>query len=203
MLKSLSACSERLFLFTFMQNEKFAMKNLIAIIMFLSIIPVAMAQPASGNAQKNMLEQARAMGDAFVAGKYEEFARYTHPTIEIMMGGKEKLVAEIIRSFEEIKAEGVSFVKAEYGAPAPMLVYEGQLQCTIPQMISLKVDGGVVTANSVLIAVSMDNGSNWYFLDPTGNDIATMRKVVPTLSPKLVIPVSVDPAFEPDENAKP
>ena len=65
-------------------------------------------------------------------------------------------------------------------------------------MIEMEVDGGTVTANAVLIAVSMDNGANWYFIDPTGNDIATMRKIIPTLSPSLKIPVSVEPSYSED-----
>lgn len=171
------------------------MKQLLLIIALISILPAACAQPGNEDIKILLLQQADKMGNAFVTADYPAFAEFTHPTIVIMMGGKEKMTAEIQRSFELIKSDGVKFEKVTYGIPSKMIQFEGQLQCTIPQMIDMKVKEGTVTANSVLIAVSMDNGENWYFVDPTGNDIATMRKVIPTLSPALTIPVSIDPSF--------
>lgn len=175
------------------------MKKTLLLFAFLLTIPVTQAQSSNNDIETVILKEADKMGKAFVAGEYEEFAKYTHPTIVTMMGGKEKMIAEIARSFNQIKSEGVAFNKVSYGVPSEIIQYEGQLQCTLPQMIEMEVDGGIVKANAVLIALSMDNGVNWYFIDPTGNDITTMRKIIPTLSPALKIPVNVNPAYTEDK----
>ena len=171
------------------------MKKILLLFTLLLAIPAVNGQPANGDIDSVILQQADKMGKAFVAGEYDAFAKFTHPTIVTMMGGKEKMISEIARNFDQIKTEGVSFQNVSYGEPSQIIQYEGQLQCTLPQMIEMKVNDGTVTANAVLIAVSMDNGINWFFIDPTGNDITTMRKIIPTLSPKLNIPVSVEPSY--------
>ncbi|WP_297332996.1 hypothetical protein [Flavobacterium sp.] len=171
----------------------------ILIIMIVLLTGLSYAQPAKAELDAAVLSQANAMGKAFIEGRYEDFAQYTHPTIEIMVGSKERLVSEIKRTFEQLKSEGVSFTDISYGAPSEALLYEGQLQCTLPQMIEMKVESGTVTSSSILIAVSMDNGKSWFFIDPGDQDINTMRKIIPTLSPKLQLPGGLEPGFEPKE----
>ncbi len=175
------------------------MKKTLLLFVLLLATPIIKAQPTNGDVETMLLKQADKMGKAFVAGEYEEFAKFTHPTIVIMMGGKKKMITEIARSFDLIKKDGVNFESMSYGTPSEIIQYEGQLQCTLPQIIEMKVGTETVTANAITIAVSMDNGANWYFIDPTGNDITTMRKIIPTLSPALKIPVSVDPAYSEDK----
>ncbi|AXG74903.1 hypothetical protein DVK85_11965 [Flavobacterium arcticum] len=175
------------------------MKKILLLFTFLLSVTTIQAQSENDNIDTVILTEADKMGKAFVAAEYAVFAKFTHPTIVTMMGGEEKMISEIARSFDLIKEDGVSFEDISYGVPSEIIQYEGQLQCTLPQMIEMKVDGGTVTANAVLIAVSMDNGVNWYFIDPTGNDIATMRKIIPTLSPLLKIPVSVEPTYSKDK----
>lgn len=165
----------------------------------LLVAGLSYAQPPKAELDAAVLAQANAMGKAFIEARYEDFSGYTHPTIEIMMGGKQKLVSEVRRSFEQLKSEGVSFTDISYGAPSEALVYEGQLQCTLPQIIEMEVESGTVTTSTILIAVSMDNGKSWYFIDPGDQDINTMRKIIPTLSPKLQLPGGLDPGFEPNE----
>jgi hypothetical protein len=198
MIKSLLASLKGFFYLLLYKFKKFAMKKftLIIILMFTA---VTYAQPAKAELDAAVLSKANAMGKAFIEGRYKDFAQYTHPTIEIMIGSKERLISEIERTFEQLKSEGVSFVNISYGVPSQALLYEGQLQCTLPQMIEMKVESGTVTTNSILIAVSMDNGESWYFIDPGDQDIKTMRKIIPTLSPKLELPGGLEPGFEPNE----
>lgn len=168
----------------------------ILLLLLLAPVFICKAQSTNGDIDIIILEQANKMGDAFVSGNYEEFASYSHPTVVLMMGGKEHMVSEIERSFGLLTEDGITFTDASYGEPSEIILYEGQMQCTLQQMIEMETPNGNVTANSMLIAVSMDNGDNWYFIDPTGNDITTMRKVIPTLSPMLDIPVKMEPSYE-------
>ncbi|QYJ67520.1 hypothetical protein [Flavobacterium litorale] len=169
------------------------MKKILLLLIVLLSVPTVKAQSGNGAMDAVILEQANKMGNAFIAGEYDTFGGYAHPTIVTMMGGKEKMVAEIMRSFELIKSKGVAFTAINYGKPTEIIQYEGQLQCTLSQTIKMDTDGGKVDAEAILIAVSMDNGENWYFIDPTGNSIDTMRKIIPTLSRSLKIPEGTPP----------
>ncbi|OIQ20209.1 MAG: hypothetical protein BM557_05950 [Flavobacterium sp. MedPE-SWcel] len=162
------------------------MKKILSLVLLLSVA-IIHAQSTDDKINNILLQQASEMGKSFINGDYPTFAKFTHPTIVTMMGGEEKLIAEAARSFDLIKSEGVIFVSADYKNPSAIITHEDQLQCTLFQSIKMNAGGETVTADATLIAVSMDNGENWYFIDPTGNDITTMRKMIPTLSPSLKI----------------
>lgn len=164
-------------------------------------------------AQKNeytqaILLQADKMGRAFITKDYEAFIKYSHPTTVVMMGGEENMLEYIKTNFGQIEAEGVTFLNVNFGAPTEIIPVQNkdlnilELQCTLPQMVEMKVPGGQLTASTTLIAVSRDNGLNWYFIDTSGNDIITMRKIIPTLSPDIVLPEQHEPSFIADEPAE-
>lgn len=176
------------------------MKTKILYLLLFALSYSANAQSVNGDIDTVILQEADKMGMAFINKDYAAFAKYTHPSIIIMMGGEEKMLSEITRSFTAFEQEGVIFKNVSFGSPSKIIVTEkNEFQCTIPQMIEMKVNGGTLTANTTLIAVSRDNGKNWYFADATGNDITTMRKLIPTLSPKLVIEKSPEPSFQEDK----
>lgn len=159
------------------------------------------------NAQKKdlklvMLEQANTMGNLFIAKDYAAFAKYSHPTMIEMMGGEEKMLEYIKANFEQLEKEGVTFQKITFGEPSKILTvkYEDkeELQATMPQMIEMKIPGGIFTANATLICLSRDKGRNWYFIDTSGNDLTSMRKLIPSLSKELVIPDAQEPSFVED-----
>ncbi len=175
------------------------MKTKILFLLIAALPFVMKAQSVNGDIDTVILTEADKMGTAFINKDYAAFAKYTHPTIIIMMGGEEKMLSEITRSFKAFEEEGVAFKNVSFGTPSKIIVAEkNELQCTVPQMIEMKVNGGSITANTTLIAVSRDEGKSWYFADATGNDIETMRKIIPTLSPKLVIEKSPEPSFQED-----
>ena len=59
--------------------------------------------------------------------------------------------------------------------------------------------GGKISTSSTLIGISDDKGKTWTFIDAAGKDLATLRKVIPNLSDKLVIPKMQQPQFVMDK----
>ena len=49
----------------------------------------------------------------------------------------------------------------------------GELQCTLPQTIVMKVPNGKLVTKSTLIDVSKDMGRKWFFIDCLGRNIKT------------------------------
>jgi len=143
------------------------------------------------------------MGKYFIAKDYKNFVKYTHPTTMGLMGGEEITIQLMKDGFGALEAEGVTFNNISFTAPTKILTHEEELQCTLTQMIEMKVVGGTLTVFATLVAVSQDDGKNWYFADTAGNDLATMRKLIPGLSPKLIIPEAMEPSFVDDPEIKP
>ncbi|AWH86693.1 hypothetical protein HYN59_16970 [Flavobacterium album] len=158
----------------------------------------ARSQGVNGALDNVILTQADAMGKAFIAKDYAAFVKYSHPTVVQMMGGKAKMAEDTKKSFEEFEAEGVVFVNVTFGPPSKILVVGGEMQCTFNEMIEMRIPGGKLTAFTNVIAISNDNGANWYFIDCSENNAQAMRKLIPSLSPELILPEPIGPAFEED-----
>jgi hypothetical protein len=173
-------------------------KFLTILFVFLSALTAHAQDSANGPMDKVILDQANIMGKHFIAKDYAAFAKFTHPSTVALLGGEEKMLDEIKKSFAALEAEEVTFLNINFTAPSQIIVYQNELQCTLRQMIEMKVVGGTMTVFATVIAVSRDGGKNWYFADTAGNDIKNMRKLIPTLSPDLVIPETLEPGFVPD-----
>lgn len=171
-------------------------RNILTFITFICILFTAKAQ--TKDLTVGMLKQAKDMSKLFLAKDYAAFSKYTHPNVVKSMGGDKNMVTTLKKSFEEIEADGITFLTIDFGTPSEMLTVGDELQCTVPQMIEMKVPGGKVTANTTLIALSPDKGAHWYFIDVASNNLATMKQLIPSLSDSLVLPTPTDASFEAD-----
>jgi hypothetical protein len=72
----------------------------------------------------------------------------------------------------------------------------GQIQCTLKEVIEMRVSGGKLIATSTLIGISDDNGDTWYFLDANSKSLETLKKGFPNLSDKLKFVESEKPIFK-------
>jgi len=179
-------------------------KNFILLFLSLFIMTIAHSQEsANGPMDKTILEQADHMGRLFIAKDYAAFIKYTHPAVLAQMGGEEKLLQTVKESFSALEAEGVTFLNVTFTAPSLVVVHDNELQCTLSQAIEMKVVGGTMTVYATLIAVSRDGGKNWYFVDTAGNDLQNMGRLISNLSPALVLPEAMEPAFVNDPEVKP
>lgn len=173
------------------------MREILLLFCLMAVI-AAHSQGVNGAMDSVILTQADAMGKAFIAKDYSSFVKYSHPTVVQMMGGKAKMVEDTKKSFEEFEAEGVVFLNVTFGPPSKIVLAEGEMQCTFTEMIEMRIPGGKLTAFTNVIAVSNDNGATWYFIDCSENNAQAMRKLIPSLSPDLVLPEPIGPAFEED-----
>lgn len=175
---------------------------LVFLITLTAAFKISAQDSVNGSLDVVILEQANTMGRYFIAKDYEAFAKFTHPATVELIGGEAILLQQLKEAFGALEDEGVTFLKISFTAPSQIITYNGELQCTLTQIIEMKVTGGVMTAFSALIAVSRNGGKNWYFADTAGNDLKNMRKLITTLSPNLVLPEPMEPGFVPDPEEK-
>ena len=129
-----------------------------------------------------ILTNANQMAAGLINGDVRLVATYTHPTIVQLMGGADKMETAMKKSGANVKIVDVTF-----GKPSAVITSGKELQCVVPQRITVQLPQGSMKSNSSLIAFSFDNGRNWVFAD-TSPGIEKMRKAIPNISPKLVIP---------------
>jgi len=168
----------------------------IATIFFLSLFLTACnGQTKNIEYSKTIKEQAEMMGKFLLKKDFMSFCNYTYPKIIEMMGGRQKMIEVMEKGSKEMLSEGTDFLSVAFGEPSKIITIGNELQCTVPQTIEMKVPKGRLITKSTLIAISIDNGKNWYFLDTSGNDIQTMKRALPNLSGELIIPEKTQPTF--------
>jgi hypothetical protein len=141
----------------------------------------------------NLKLQSLKMGSAFVSGDYKTFANYTYPLILKSMGGTAKMAAVLTKNTNDMKAQGMSFSNITFDEPSKIVKSGKELQATIVQHAEIKLPQGRLVSTSTLIAVSIDNGVNWTFIDTSNKDMATLRKALPNLNPSITIPLQKPP----------
>jgi len=143
--------------------------------------------------------QAMDMAKALVKNDFVAFAEFVHPSIIAYTGGREKLKSNIDSAASAMKQFGVQFKKILIGNPGPIIEYKGQLQSVVPQTTTMQSILGDLEAETSLIAISMDKGKRWYFIDTNVYKADNLKKVLPDLSPTLQIPPQKQPKFTPKQ----
>lgn len=146
-------------------------------------------------AQNDIQQQANAMGEALLKKDYLNFVVFTYPKLLKEMGGKEKMAASIQQQMEQMEQKGTQVIGLKYGTPSSIIKQKDELQCTIPQTMTLKVKEGKIMAQSTLIAISQDKGAHWFFVDAGERDMATIRASLPNVSKLLTLPTPEPPKF--------
>ncbi len=173
------------------------MKYLFFFFMLATLTITAFAQTASQIIA--IKTQANIMVTAMKKQDYKTLVKMTYPKAIAMAGGDAKMLESMSKGLGQMKTNGISFSNVSVGEPSAIITMGKQLQCTIPDKLEMKIMGGLIATNSTIIGISDDKGKNWTFIDAAGKDLATLRKVIPTLSNKLVIPKMQQPQFVMDK----
>ena len=137
------------------------------------------------------------MGKALLKKNYNTFAKYMHPQVTQAAGGSGKLIQQMDTANAVAAKFGAEIKKVLIGNPSAVVKFNKELQATLPQYTEMKTNFGCLTLESTLVAISLDNGKNWYFIDTSVFNINDLKKSLPNLSPDLVIPPTKPPKFAP------
>jgi len=165
------------------------MKNIGIIFCLFISVGLTEAQPMETVIKTQAIE----MGRALVAGDVKTFSRFMLP--ELVEAGKEtgKTQMTMDSAFAVFKSFGGKVERITYGNPGKMVIYKNELQSTLPQTTEITSPFADVVLSSTLVAISRDNGKNWYFIDASAGKIEQLKTKLPNLSPELVIPEPTPP----------
>ena len=153
----------------------------------------------SQNIQTAIKIQAMDMARALIKNDFNTFVGFMHPKIIAYAGGKEKLKKNMDSASQAMVQFGVEFKKIIIGDPGPIVSFQDQLQCVVPQTTTLQTLLGQIEAETSLLAISPDKGKKWYFIDTNVYKVDKLKKILPDLSTALVIPPQKEPKFTPKQ----
>jgi len=144
---------------------------------------------------KTIKDQAKVTAEATINSDFETLLKFTHPTVIKMIGGKDKMLHILKTGKEEMDKEGIKFLKVDIGKPSKTYQAGNEIHCLVPQTIFMKVQGGKLKTEAHLLAISQDNGSNWFFIDTAQLNMTNVRTVLPNFNMALKIPAKTQPTF--------
>ena len=155
---------------------------------------------ASAQASPSVVKaQALEMGRALVNGDTKTFAKYMLPEMISAGGGEDKVNFMMDSAFAIFKTFGGSVKKITYGNPGKIISYKNEWQTTLPQTTEVTSPFADIELSSTLVAISRDNGKNWYFFDTSMEKVDQLKNKLPNLSPDLPIPPPIKPKITPKE----
>ncbi|RTQ51729.1 hypothetical protein EJV47_08015 [Hymenobacter gummosus] len=165
--------------------------------LLLSLLPAlsfaqskAPAKPLSEETRRANLEtQLTQMEQAFLQEDFEVYADFLHPDVLRVAGGADAFAGKLRKSAEQLSAGGGKVSGLTHGAPSRIVRADRELQCTVPQTLELQQGGQARSLPTTLLAISTDGGLHWAFLDTAGKDWESVRRLVPSLSREIVLPV--------------
>jgi len=151
---------------------------------------------AFGQVDSNVIkEQAELTAKALLNDDYETLIRFTYPKVIELVGGRDKMISLIKKGKIEMGEQGISFEKVIIGKPSNIVIAGSEIHCLVPQTVYMKVPKGKLKSGTQLLAVSQDNGSNWFFIDAVNLNKENIKIVLPNYNFDLVLPPKNEPIF--------
>ena len=168
-----------------------------------SILLVACGVAARAEDEPKSVLVKKQAGEIVAAIKKEEYAKVvdlTYPKVVELMGGREKMRAELEAGMKQLKEKGFSFKSVKVGEPGELLAEGKNTFVVVPTTTEMAAPGGKIVLESYLLGISSDGGKAWTFVD--GSGIGTVEKrelILPKLPAKLELPAAHEPKFIKDE----
>ena len=167
------------------------MYKIFIILFFLHFSFIVKGQSNPYSSQ--ITEQGNKMINALLSKQYDSLLNFMYPKMIEILGGKEELKKSIRIVVDSTK---MKIISASIGKPNQIFKVKNEYQCLVPEILELKVKGGKLRAKSYLIAISQNEGKNWFFLD-TAPGLQKMKKQI-KISKKIKLPQKEKPLFIPD-----
>lgn len=137
------------------------------------------------------------MGNALVKKDGEKFLAYMHPSMVNLAGGRKELKVMADSAFKVIEQVGGRVSRISFGNPSSVIQYKRTLQTVITQQMLVTTLMGNAELSSALIAISIDQGKTWTFMDTNLFSVRQIKSAMPDISPDLIIPKLPAPKFIP------
>ena len=172
------------------------MKKLVMIL--LAIPCLSCSRPTfvdNPEARKRLNEQAAEITNAIAAANFEKVADMTYPSYLEAFGGRDNTIALQKRIREDRIASGGKVAMELVDDPGDMVESQAVYYSYVPVAARIqRPSGEVFLMKSVFIAVSLDQGKTWKFIDDAGiPDRKMLSHLLPHLPSNLELPIKEAP----------
>lgn len=143
-------------------------------------------------------EQTAIGSRAFQQGNFEIVADQTYPGLIALFGGHRRAVAAMKAGMNETRAKGLRVVAFDFGEPSRPISSNGKLISVVPTTttMALAKPKARITQKSFMLAISVDNGATWTFIEGSKLTPEFLAKLIPDLPSNFRLPKTEPPVVE-------
>jgi len=172
------------------------MKNLVIILLACPCLLCSCTTNAgktvnNAEGRKRLKEQATEIANAVVAEDFETVADMTYPKCIEMMGGREHIIASQKQMRGETLASGGSIQIERVDNPGEIVESRSVFYSYVPVVARIlrPMPKQVYLMKAIYIAVSLDKGNTWKFIDDAGIPMREIYKqMIPNWPSNLALP---------------
>lgn len=135
-----------------------------------------------------ILIQARVITRATEKNDYSTLAKKAYPKWQEQMGGVEKMTQSLKEKNKKLFSMGIDLREIQLGEPGPLFTAGKELHCLVSQSILFDTPPGKLKQESWLLAISNNEGKDWYFIDVSNLNDKKIKELFPDFNPDLKIP---------------
>ncbi len=132
-------------------------------------------------------QQAIKLAVSLINRKADSVIGFHYPKLVEMWGGKLQAIASVEKSWLKNDVDSIKIISDSIGDPSKIIFFKGQYQCTIPQQMIMSIKNQKVAVESTLVALSMDEGETWYFIDAANDGFKKIKSIFPEISTELEV----------------
>jgi len=156
--------------------------KLAVLIIFLMITQFAYGQNPY---QDSIIAKAEAMYQSFFQQDFKTFIQFMHPKVVQLSGGKDKLIRKMQAEAKQNQADHILYKKVTIGEPGHLFEAGSELHCIVPRESLLEMDGEHHYLSGKMLAISQDTGRTWFFMEISGFDNVSIKKILPYFNDDL------------------
>lgn len=156
---------------------------------FAAMVVFPNCQSNESIAKKNLEEQSNLFIQSVVNSDVPTTVSYLLPEFVENMGGKDALTQTFLDQAKRFEVAGIKLSQGKAYDPSPFVTCNETMQCVMTQEAYMQSASRKesVKMQSNLIAVSLDEGVTWKFLQIGLRDLTAERKKFPILCETLVL----------------
>ncbi len=154
------------------------------------------AQKEDPAIKARLKQQATEVAQAFIAGDFDRVVDSTYPKNVDIAGGRDKLITAQKKARQAMTKAGEQISIDAIDEPGPIVDSKGILYSYVPITGRRTGKKGGFVLKNIFIAVSLDGGNNWKFIDDSGLPSRDLLKsILPDFPAQLVLPVRETPTL--------
>jgi hypothetical protein len=175
------------------------MRRSLSVLIVVGVLSIAGAINGYGQNMASVIKiRAMDMARALARQDFEKYTTFMYPTLTSEAKKQMKNNSAMLDSAKKQFAAFKPMVKKILiGHPEKIVTYNKVMQTMLTQEMEITTTLFSISYTTMLIALSNDNGKQWYFADANFYRTPEAKKMLPELSPELTLPASQPPTITP------